>query len=132
MSSTNDEKFIQEIKEKIKEKQTNKIIKKDNSDPRTPDLKNPEEVKDYLDNLFVEYSYQCLNEKLPDGCHRLANFLENIKSKYKEATEIYKKNCDEYKYARSCSVYAKNKSLGRGFFIHIFTIKKLLIYNHIN
>lgn len=55
-----------------------------------------------------------MSERLPDGCHRLANFLENIRHQYKEATELYKKTCDEMKYGRSCLVYARQKSLGRG------------------
>jgi hypothetical protein len=81
---------------------------------RSIDWRNPEEVKGYLDNLYVEYSFQCLKEKQPEGCHRLANFLENIRAQYKEANDLYKKNCDENKLGRSCYTYAKNKSIGRG------------------
>ena len=82
--------------------------------PRSVDWKSPEEVKEYLENLYIEYSFQCMKEKKPDGCHRLANYLENIKYQFKEATELYKKNCDEYRYPRSCLTYSKNKYLGRG------------------
>lgn len=78
-----------------------------------------------MENLYVEYSFQCLDEKLPDGCHRLANFLENIRSQYKEATDLYKKNCDENKYGRSCLTYAKNKTLGRG----VYKIQNFCIFN---
>lgn len=67
-----------------------------------------------MDNLFTEYSFQCMSERLPDGCHRLANFLENIRHQYKEATSLYKKTCDEMNYGRSCLVYARQRSLGRG------------------
>lgn len=31
------------------------------------DFKNEEEVKEYLDNLGVEYHYACYKEKQPDG-----------------------------------------------------------------
>jgi len=106
-----DEKFVSELKEKIKNK--NYDLKFDNT-TKNIDWKNPDEVKDYLDNLEIEYSFQCISQKLPDGCHRLANFLELIRGKYKDATEIYKKNCDDYKYSRSCLTYAKNAALGRG------------------
>ena len=94
-----DEKLIEEIRNKIKNNSDNKINESNNSNrlPRSIDWRNPDEVKDYLDNLYVEYSFQCLSEKLPDGCHRLANFLENIRSKYHEATDLYKKTCDEMK-----------------------------------
>ncbi len=106
-----DETFLRNLREKIQ----NKSFKPVEPQPlNTLDWRNPEDVKTYLDNLFVEYNFQCMSEKRPDGCHRLANFFENIRAKYKEATAIYKKNCDDYKYARSCSVYAKNCSLGRG------------------
>jgi hypothetical protein len=94
-----DEKLIEEIRNKIKNNSDNKSNESNNSNrlPRSIDWRNPDEVKDYLDNLYVEYSFQCLSEKLPDGCHRLANFLENIRSKYHEATDLYKKTCDEMK-----------------------------------
>lgn len=31
------------------------------------DLKNEEEVKQYLDNLGTEYRFGCLSEKKPEG-----------------------------------------------------------------
>lgn len=130
-----DEKFVSELKEKLKNK--NYEFKAENT-TKNVDWKSkrlirkltflinffkfsfyvldPDEVKDYLDNLEIEYSFQCVSQKLPDGCHRLANFLELIRGKYKDATEIYKKNCDDYKYSRSCLTYAKNATLGRGWF----------------
>lgn len=81
----------------------------------TPEWKTDSaELREYLNNLFTEYSFQCMNERLPDGCHRLANFLENIRHQYTEATELYKKTCDEMNYGRSCLVYARQRSLGRG------------------
>ena len=109
--SKSDEELVQEIREKLKD--PSKEIKS-NLTPPNLDLRNPDEVKTYLDNLFIEYSFQCQSERLPDGCHRLANYLENIAGRYKEATELYKKNCDEFKFPRSCLTYSKNVSLGRG------------------
>ena len=60
--SEQDEKFISDIKEKIQ------LNKSNNTTPsaRSPDFKNADEVKEYLDNLYIEYSYQCLNERLPE------------------------------------------------------------------
>jgi hypothetical protein len=100
-----EEKLIEEIRNKINKNSGNKSNDSSNRLPRSIDWKNPDEVKDYLDNLYVEYSFQCLSEKLPDGCHRLANFLENIRSKYNEATDLYKKTCDEMKVKLSIIQY---------------------------
>ncbi len=113
--SDNDDELIKEIRRKVEDAKNNKEPVAE----KRPDLRNPEEVKDYLDGLYVEYSYQCMSEKRPDGCHRLANFLENIRRDYKSATDLYKKNCDESKYARSCFTYSKNVSLGRGLDINL-------------
>jgi hypothetical protein len=31
------------------------------------DLRNEEEAKEYIDNLGVEYRFQCFHEKSPEG-----------------------------------------------------------------
>ena len=124
MSSDKDDELVKEIRRKVDEAR----LSTGPSEPvKTPDLRSPEEVKDYLDGLFVEYSYQCLSEKRPDGCHRLANYLENIRKEYKRSTELYKTNCDEYKYPRSCFTFSKNKSLGRGESDLIFFFNKFVL-----
>ena len=107
-----DEKIVEEIKKNIK----NPNIKV-NSDDRARSLgyKTPEEAKEYLDNLFTEYSFQCYGEKLPDGCYRLANYHENITGRFDTAAEIHKKACDNYDYPRSCYHYANALYNGRGF-----------------
>ncbi len=107
----NDEIFIKNLKEKIHSKSQEPIVPERLN---TPDWRNPDDVKTYLDTLYIEYSFQCKSEKKPDGCHRLANFYENIRAQYKEATDLYKQTCDDYKYPRFCIVYSKNASLGRG------------------
>lgn len=33
------------------------------------DLKSPEEVKEYLKNLHIEYTFGCCSEKKPEGKH---------------------------------------------------------------
>lgn len=111
MIEKDDEIFVQKLKEQIKNK-TFKPVEPNRIN--TPEWRDPNDVKQYLENLYIEYSFQCMSEKRPDGCHRLANYLENIKGQYKEATDLYKKTCDDFKYPRSCVVYSKNCSLGRG------------------
>lgn len=111
-NSSDDDRIVEEIRRKLA--QNDGAKSEAPKVPRSIDWRDPNEVKSYLDNLYVEYSFQCISEKRPDGCHRLANFLENVRREFKESTDLYKKNCDEYKYARSCYTYAKNRMLGRG------------------
>ncbi|CAF1041726.1 unnamed protein product [Brachionus calyciflorus] len=116
-STSSDEQVVEKIRQKlsgVNEAEDKGVVYAKSQKVGSLDWKNPEEVQDYLENLYVEYSFQCLNEKIPEGCHRLANFFENIRSQYTEATKLYKKNCDDNKYGKSCLTYAKNKSLGRG------------------
>ncbi|KAJ8921178.1 hypothetical protein NQ315_013650 [Exocentrus adspersus] len=77
-------------------------------------LKSESEVKEYINNLGIEYRFGCYSEKKPEVCHLLADFLESIKKDYEKAGKVYKNNCDEYKYGRSCLKYATYNLLGRG------------------
>lgn len=78
-------------------------------------LKEPEEVKDYLKNLHIEYKFGCYKEKNPEVCHLLGDYTESIKNDYKEAINIYKKNCDEMNYNKSCTKYGDYRAIGRGY-----------------
>lgn len=77
-------------------------------------LKSEEEVKEYLKNLYIEYKFGCYSEKNPEVCHLLGDYEESIKSNYKEAANIYKKNCDERNFGRSCAKYGDYNILGKG------------------
>lgn len=44
----------------------------------------------------------------------LADFLEAIKKDYEKAAKVYRTNCDDYKYGRSCLKYATYSFLGKG------------------
>jgi hypothetical protein len=103
---------IENIKRNIQNAQ--KVKFDPNERARSLDFKTEAEAKEYLENLFIEYSFQCLNEKTADGCYRLANYHENITHRYDEASEIHKKNCDDNDYARSCYHYANARMYGRG------------------
>ena len=39
------------------------------------DLKNPEEVKQYIENLGIEYRFGCYKEKDPKGKNKLTSIL---------------------------------------------------------
>ncbi|KAJ8950780.1 hypothetical protein NQ318_011273 [Aromia moschata] len=77
-------------------------------------LKSESEVKEYINNLGIEYRFGCYSEKKPEVCHLLADFLESIKKDYEKAAKVYKNNCDEYKYGKSCLKYGTYSLLGRG------------------
>ncbi|XP_077189847.1 cytochrome c oxidase assembly factor 7 [Paroedura picta] len=65
-------------------------------------FEDEEEVKEYLENLKVEYSFQCYKEKDPDGCHRLANYLEGVKKDFEGTAKVLKENCEKNEHSESC------------------------------
>lgn len=78
------------------------------------DFKNEEEVQEYLENIGTEYRFSCFKEKNAEGCHLLGDYLEALKTEYEAAAKIYKTNCDEKSYAKSCLKYATYNYLGKG------------------
>ncbi|KYN50217.1 PREDICTED: cytochrome c oxidase assembly factor 7 homolog [Cyphomyrmex costatus] len=78
------------------------------------DLKNEEEVKEYLKNLHIEYQFGCYNEKKPEVCHLLGDFYEAVKMEIEKAASLYKTTCDQYNYARSCAKFGDFKVIGKG------------------
>ena len=77
------------------------------------DLKDSEEVADYIDNLGIEYRFGCYHEKDPKACHLLGDYLESIKKDWSKALKIYTTNCDEYKHGHSCHKVAGYKYVGK-------------------
>ncbi|XP_066258892.1 cytochrome c oxidase assembly factor 7 homolog [Euwallacea similis] len=69
------------------------------------DLKSESDVKEYLNNLGIEYRFGCYSEKKPEVCHLLADFLEAIKKDFEKAAKVYRNNCDKYNFAKSCLKY---------------------------
>lgn len=78
------------------------------------DLKQESDVKEYLENLGTEYRFGCFSEKRPEVCHLLADFLEAIKKDFEKASKVYRSNCDDYKYGKSCLKYGHYSFLGKG------------------
>lgn len=76
------------------------------------DFKKKEEVEEYLKNLYIEYQFGCLSEKKPEVCHLLGDYYEAIKQNPKEALNLYKKNCDERGYGKSCTKYGDYRVMG--------------------
>lgn len=77
------------------------------------DLADEDQAKEYLEKLGIEYRFQCFHEKLPDGCHRLADFLEAFKKDLTKARTVYQSNCDEGKYGHSCFKFGNYNLLGK-------------------
>lgn len=78
------------------------------------DLKNESDVKEYLENMGIEYRFGCYSEKKADVCHLLGDYLEGIKKDFDKAGKVYRSNCDDYGYAKSCFKYGNYSFLGKG------------------
>ena len=78
------------------------------------DLKDSDEVKDYIENLGIEYRFGCYHERDPKACHLLGDYWEAIKKDYAKALKIYSTNCDEYNHGHSCHKVAGYKYVGKG------------------
>ncbi|XP_076068038.1 cytochrome c oxidase assembly factor 7 isoform X2 [Oratosquilla oratoria] len=78
------------------------------------DMKKEEEVKELLDNLGVEYRFGCYNEKKPDSCYMLGDYLEGVKKDFEKASKVYRANCDNASHGKSCYKFANYKFLGKG------------------
>ncbi|XP_025156551.1 uncharacterized protein LOC105186426 [Harpegnathos saltator] len=77
-------------------------------------LKDEEEVKEYLKNLHIEYQFGCHSEKRPEVCHLLGDYYESIENCMEKAVSIYKMTCDKYNYGRSCAKYGDFLAIGKG------------------
>ncbi|XP_038218025.1 cytochrome c oxidase assembly factor 7 homolog [Zerene cesonia] len=78
------------------------------------DLKKEEEVKEFVENLGVEYRFGCFKEKKPEVCHLLGDYLEAIKKDFTKAAAVFKSNCLDYNYGKSCLKYGNYKLIGKG------------------
>jgi cytochrome c oxidase assembly factor 7 len=78
------------------------------------DLKDESQVREYIHNLGIEYRFGCYKEKKPEMCHLLGDYLESIKKDYIRAGKVYKSNCDDYGFGRSCYKFGTYTLLGRG------------------
>lgn len=47
-------------------------------------------------------------------CHLLADYLEAIKKDFDKAAKVYRSNCDDYNYGKSCLKYGHYSFLGKG------------------
>jgi len=104
---------------------------------RGVDLKKEDEVKEYLENLGIEYRFGCYYEKSPVcksigffllwvllllifsfpmtlACHLLGDYMEAVKQDPEKAFRIYDTNCHVYNHGHSCHKAASAKMRGKG------------------
>jgi len=77
------------------------------------DLKDSEDVADYIENLGIEYRFGCYHERDPKACHLLGDYWESVKKDFVKALKIYTTNCDDYKHGHSCHKVAGYKYVGK-------------------
>lgn len=78
------------------------------------DLQKESDVKEYIEKLGIEYRFGCYSEKKPEVCHLLGDYLESIKKDFEKASKVYRSNCDDYGYAKSCYKFGNYSFLGKG------------------
>jgi len=78
------------------------------------DLQSESDVKDYIEKLGIEYRFGCYSEKRPEVCHLLGDYLESIKKDFEKASKVYRSNCDDYGYGKSCLKFGHYSFLGKG------------------
>ncbi|TKR95532.1 hypothetical protein L596_009686 [Steinernema carpocapsae] len=64
------------------------------------------ERREYVKNIGIEYRFGCYEEKRPDSCQLLAEYMESIDQNKKAAFQLFKANCENRKYPKSCFKYA--------------------------
>ncbi|KAM9849217.1 cytochrome c oxidase assembly factor 7 [Aulostomus maculatus] len=72
------------------------------------------EVKQFLDNLGLEYRFQCYKENDPEGCQRLADYMEGVKKDYEVTAQVLKYNCEKNGHGESCYKLGGYHVTGKG------------------
>uniref|UniRef100_S4R4T6 Cytochrome c oxidase assembly factor 7 n=1 Tax=Petromyzon marinus TaxID=7757 RepID=S4R4T6_PETMA len=78
------------------------------------DFTNEAEVREFLSGIRTEYGYQCLREREPEGCHRLAEFLHSVERDFPAAAKLLQLNCEKNGFTKSCAKLGTYHALGRG------------------
>lgn len=90
-------------------------------------LKEQEERAEYVKNIGIEYRFGCyevrnssiagckrfFQEKRPDSCQLLGEYMEALQQNFQSALTIFKKNCDENSYPKSCFKYGMYMLAGK-------------------
>lgn len=68
---------------------------------------------EYVKNIGIEYEYGCYEEKRSDSCHLLGEYREAVEQKFDSAYKLFKENCEDKIYPKSCFKYAKYIQTGK-------------------
>lgn len=71
-------------------------------------IRNPNSECDFV---FISISNFLLESIV---CHLLGDYLESIKKDFEKASKVYRSNCDDYGYSRSCYKFGNYSFLGKG------------------
>ncbi|CAI5443443.1 unnamed protein product [Caenorhabditis angaria] len=64
-----------------------------------------DERAEYVKNIGIEYRFGCYEEKRAESCQLLGEYMEALQSNFKAAFQVFKKNCEEKEYPKSCFKY---------------------------
>ena len=78
------------------------------------ELTSEEEIKEYLNNLGIEYRFGCYSEKNPKACQLLGEFMESISRETSKAFQVYETNCIDNNFGASCNKAGHYKIVGHG------------------
>ncbi|GMS84460.1 hypothetical protein PENTCL1PPCAC_6635, partial [Pristionchus entomophagus] len=68
--------------------------------------KEQAERREYVKNLGIEYRFGCYEEKRADSCHLLGEYMEALEQNAKGAYTLFRQNCLQKEYSKSCYKYA--------------------------
>ncbi|CAG2111145.1 unnamed protein product [Medioppia subpectinata] len=77
-------------------------------------FKNVSELEQFFRNLGIEYRFNCYYEKNGEGCHLLGEYMSKIEDDLIRSTKVFKDNCDNNGFARSCTQFGVNLLNGTG------------------
>uniref|UniRef100_A0A0K0EF59 Sel1 repeat-containing protein 1 n=1 Tax=Strongyloides stercoralis TaxID=6248 RepID=A0A0K0EF59_STRER len=72
-----------------------------------------EERREYVKNIGIEYRFGCYKEKRADSCHLLGEWFEAIEQNFNKSFTLFKKNCLEKQYPKSCFKYGNYRLSGK-------------------
>ncbi|VDN04588.1 unnamed protein product, partial [Thelazia callipaeda] len=64
------------------------------------------ERREYVKNIGIEYRFGCYEEKRPEMCQMLGEYMEAIEQNLKASFNMFKMNCEERAFPKSCFKYA--------------------------
>ncbi|XP_054164465.1 cytochrome c oxidase assembly factor 7 homolog [Oppia nitens] len=72
------------------------------------------ELEQFFKNLGIEYRFNCYFEKNAQGCHLLGEYMSKIQNDLIRSNKVFKDNCNDNKFGRSCTQYGINLLTSRG------------------